>query len=187
MGEVSELHVGKDRNIFNPNSVSFEERQRQIEKEMQLEEEQRQRDKNSPYRRWIQLNKDAYKAEDWLMAKSPIAYRVFKFLMNNMDSYNAVMCSQTVLQEQFDVSKVTISRAIKLLKEKNYVDVYKSGTSNVYAVNKQIAWTSWGNNYKHGKFGANIIISESEQENSAKAKIKTQKHKEISIEKENSK
>ena len=96
-----------------------------------------------------------------------------------MDSYNAVMCSQTVLQEQFDVSRVTISRAIKLLKEKQFIDVYKSGTSNVYAVNKQIAWSSWGSNFKHGKFGANIILSESEQENDVKLKI--EKHHEVTL------
>ena len=125
------------------------------------------------------MNKDAYKHEDWLMSKSPIAYRIFKFLINNMDSYNAVMCSQTVLQEQFDVSRVTISRAIKLLKEKQFIDVYKSGTSNIYAVNKQIAWNSWGSNFKHGKFGANIIISESEQENDVKLKI--EKHHEVTL------
>src|SRR5699024_1449254 len=87
------------------------------------EKEELQRQKKSPYRSWVQMNKDAYKAEDWLMSKSPIAYRIFKFLINNMDSYNAVMCSQTVLQEQFDVSRVTISRAIKLLKEKQFIDV----------------------------------------------------------------
>ena len=127
------------------------------------------------------MNKDAYKAEDWLMAQSPIAYRIFKFLINNMDSYNAVMCSQAVLQETFDVSRTTIARAIKLLKDKKYIDVYKSGTSNIYAVNKEIAWNSWGNNYKHGKFGANIILSESEQDETIKSQIKSQLHKEISI------
>src|SRR5699024_8670010 len=181
---MSELYMGKERNVLNPNSVSFEERKEQIEKEKQLEEEQRQREKNSPYRRWVQLNKDAYKAEDWLMAKSPIAYRIFKFLINNMDSYNAVMVSYKVMQEKFDKSPDTIRRAIKLLKDKQYIEIYKSGTSNVYAVNKQIAWNSWGNNYKYGKFGANIILSENEQSDDTKKKIKAQKHKEIIMEDE---
>jgi len=178
---MPEIYVGETRDITNPNSMTFEERKKQLEDEAKQEEEQRKREQKSPYKRWIQMNKDTYKAEDWLMANSPIAYRIFKFLINNMDSYNAVMCSQTVLQETFDVSRTTVSRAIKLLKEKQYIYVYKSGTSNIYAVNKQIAWNSWGTNYKHGKFGANIILSESEQENSVKAKIKATKHKEISL------
>jgi len=182
--KVGELHVSNQRSLFKENTASFEERQQQLKREEEIEIEQRQREKNSPYRRWLQLNKDAYKAEDWLMAKSPIAYRIFKFLMNNMDSYNAVMVSQTVLHEKFEVSRVTVSRAVSLLKDKKYIEVYKSGTSNIYVINKQIAWNSWGNNYKYGKFSANIIISENEQNDDTKKKIKAQKHKEIIMEDE---
>jgi DNA-binding transcriptional ArsR family regulator len=179
---VTTLTIGETKNVLDPNSRTFEERERELEELKKQEEEERKRQQGSPYKRWVQMNKDAYKAEDWLMSKSPIAYRIFKFLINNMDSYNAVMCSYNVLQEQFEISKPTVTRAIKLLREKQYIDVYKSGTSNIYAVNKQIAWNSWGTNYKHGKFGANIIISESEQENSMKTKIQSQLHKEITIE-----
>lgn len=178
---MQEVIVSHEKNLKNPNSMSFDQRQEQIDRERKLEEEERQQEKKSPYRRWVQVNKDAYKAEDWLMSKSPIAYRIFKFLINNMDSYNAVMCSYSVFQEQFGISKPTITRAIKLLKEKQYIEVYKSGSSNVYAVNKQIAWNSWGNNFVHGKFGANIILSETEQEESVQAKIKAAKIKELSI------
>lgn len=176
---MSELHVQEKTDPKNPNSISFESRKRQIEEEERLEKEERERQKKSPYRSWVQMNKDAYKAEDWLMSQSPIAYRIFKFLINNMDSYNAVMCSYKVLEEQFNVSSSTITRAIKLLKDKNYIDIYKSGTSNIYAVNKNIAWASWGSNFKHGKFGANIIISESEQEKDVQIKIK--KHQEVTL------
>ena len=178
---VPTLTVGETKNVLDPDSRTFEEREKELEEQKKQENEEQKRQQGSPFRRWVQMNKDAYKAEDWLMSKSPIAYRIFKFLINNMDSYNAVMCSQTVLQERFDVSRITVSRAIKLLKEKQYIDVYKSGTSNIYAVNKQIAWNSWGTNYKHGKFSANIILSESEQEKGSQVKIQTTKHKEIQI------
>lgn len=180
---MSELHVQEKTDPKNPNSISFEARKRQIEEDIRQEKEEHERRKKSPYDRWIQMNKDAYKAEDWLMSKSPIAYRIFKFLINNMDSYNAVMCSYKVLEEQFNISSSTVTRAVKLLKEKKYIDIYKSGTSNVYAVNKQIAWSSWGSNFKHGKFGANIILSESEQDEQVKLEI--QKHKEVSLKEEN--
>lgn len=178
---MTQVHVTEKGSLLNPNHVSFDERHRQIEEEKKREEEEVKRQKNSPYQRWIQVNKDSYKAEDWLMAKSPVAYRIFKFLMNNMDAYNAVMCSQTVLQEAFGISRTTVSRAIKLLSEKQYIEIYKSGGSNIYVVNKQIAWNSWGNNFVHGKFGANIILSESEQEEATKAKIRASKIKELSL------
>lgn len=175
------LFVGDNSDILNPNSVTFSERQQQLEQEKRYEEEVQQRAKKSPYDRFVQVNKDYYKAEDWLMAKSPIAYRIFKFLINNMDSYNAVICSYQVLQEAFDVSSSTITRAVKLLRDKKYIDVYKTGTSNIYSINKNIVWNSWGTNFEYAKFGANIILSESEQEESIKAKIKATKHKQIEL------
>lgn len=178
---MSTLSVGAEKNILNSNSLSFEERQKQLEEQDKREKQSRERAKKSPFDNFVQVNKDYYKAEDWLIAKSPIAYRIFKFLINGMDDYNAVICSYQVLQETFDVSKPTITRAIKLLKEKKYVDVYKTGTSNVYAINKNIVWQSWGTNYDKAKFGANIILSESEQEESVKAQIKAIRHKEITL------
>jgi len=175
-----EISVGQQRNVLVPNSMTFEERQKQLEEQEQKDKEERERVKKSPYKEFVQVNKEAYKLEDKLMSESPIAYRIFRFLVNNMDGYNAVICSQTVLQEKFNVGRTTVFRAIKLLKEKNFLTIYKSGTTNVYAINKNIVWNSWGTNYKYAKFGANIILSESEQQEN-NIKLKTVKHKEIKI------
>lgn len=180
------ITVGNERNLLNPNSLTFEERQKQLEDETKREKEEQERAKKSPFNNFVQVNRDYYKAEDWLMSKSPIAYRIFKFLINSMDGYNSVVCSQIVLQEAFGVSRPTVARAIKLLKEKKYIDIYKSGTSNVYCVNKNIVWSSWGSNYKYAKFGANIILSKAEQEiqeekEKNKVKIKTEKIKQVVI------
>lgn len=165
--------------------MSFEERKNQLKKLSELEEEKRKREnkqrKSSPFNDWYQVNKEYYKAEDWLMSKSPIAYRIFRFLINNMDGYNSVICSYQVLMETFDISKPTITRVIKLLKDKQYIKVYKSGTSNVYCINKHIVWNSQGTNFKYAKFGANIILSESKQENLKNKKIKINKLKQVSI------
>ena len=85
------MNVTAERNLLDPHSMTFEERQNQINEEKKQEDEQRERAKKSPYKNFVQLNKEYYKAEDWLMSQSPIAYRIFKFLMNNMDEYNAVI------------------------------------------------------------------------------------------------
>lgn len=161
------------------NDLTFKERQSQIEEEKQREKEDQKRLKKSPYKDFVQFNRETYKAEDWLMSKSPIAYRILKFLIHNMDGYNSVICSYKVMQEQFNVSSDTIRIAIKLLKDKKYVDVYKTGTSNVYSINKNIVWNSWGSNFEFAKFGANIILSENEQQERVKLQIK--KHNEIKI------
>lgn len=176
---MEQITVSSERNILGPNSLSFDERKQQLEKENEAKKKAEENAKKSPYKDFVQVNKDYYKAEDWLMAKSPVAYRIFRFLVNGMDGYNAVVCSYQVLQETFNISQVTVARAIKILKDKKYVDVHKSGTSNVYSINKNIVWNSWGTNYKYAKFGANIIISENEQ--SLKSKTKTVKQKEIKL------
>ncbi|MGL6186080.1 MAG: replication/maintenance protein RepL [Clostridium chrysemydis] len=168
------VSVSSERGILNPNSMTFEERQAFLNKQ---DEDSMKRARKSPFNNFVQFNKDMYKAEDWLMKESPIAYRIFKFLINNMDDYNAVICSQTVLQEQFEVSRATVSRALKLLKDQGYVAVFKSGTSNVYALNDKIVWKSWGTNYRSSKFPANVLLSLSEQEE----KTKRVQHKEIVI------
>lgn len=178
---MNNISVGVEKNSLDPNSMDFNERKRQLEADDEAKKKADENAKKSPFKNFVQVNKDYYKAEDWLMAKSPIAYRIFKFLINNMDSYNAVICSYQVLQDTFGISKPTVQRAIKLLKEKKYIDVYKTGTSNIYAINKQIAWNSWGTNYDFAKFSANIIISAEEQEIGIQTKIKAIKHKEIKL------
>jgi hypothetical protein len=81
-----------------------------------------------------------------------------------MDSYNAVMCSYRVFEEVLNLSKQTITRSIKILKDNGFIAIYKSGTSNVYIVNDNLAWSSWGNNKKYCKFPTNVILSYSENE-----------------------
>ena len=179
--QLGEIHVGSKKDVLNPKSLTFDERKNQIEEIVETEKEQRERLKKSPYSSFVQFNKDMYKAEDWLLANSTIAYRVLKFLINNMDGYNAVICSQVVLQEALGVSRVTVSRAISLLKERSFIDVYKSGTSNVYCINKNLAWNSWGSNFAYAKFGANIILSESEQEAAVQRRINAEKEMEMTI------
>ena len=166
-------------NRSSANDITFTERQKQIDAEKLKEKQEYETLKKSPYKNFVQFNRESYKAEDWLMSKSPIAYRILKFLIHNMDGYNSIVCSYKVMQEQFDVSTDTVRRAIKLLKEKRYVEIYKSGTSNVYSINKNIAWNSWGTNFRYAKFGANIILSESEQDK--RTKIQVSKTKEIKI------
>lgn len=149
-----------------PDDVSPIERMAEIKEQQIAEIIEHYERKKSPYKKWIQVNnsQEAYKVEDWLVAKSPTAYRIFRFLASNMDKYNAVICSYKVMQEKFGYSRVTLSEAIKLLKEHKFIAIAKSGTSNVYMINKQLYWNSWGTNYAYAEFGAKVIISASEQE-----------------------
>ena len=143
--------------------ISFEERDRQIEEQERQEALARKREKQSPFTRWTQFNNDHTKELMELAIQYPKAHAILYFLVDQMDNYNAVICSTAVLTELLGVSRQTVSTSIKLLKEKGFIAVYKSGTSNVYAVNDEVFWKSWGNNLKYSKFPANVVLAESEQ------------------------
>lgn len=152
----------------NPDVTNNEESFSQRAQELKDLEEQQANDnklaKQTPFKNWYQFNKEYTSSMLWLVRANPKAYEILLFLLDQMDNYNAVLCSYKVIHEALNISTVTIARSIKVLKEHNFINVYKTGTSNIYTVNKLIAWSSWGKNYKYCKFDSNIIISKSEQE-----------------------
>ena len=161
-----------------------EEKKQRLAKQEEAERKAAEDAKKSPYRQFLQVNQDNYKAEDWLMKKSPAAYRVLRFIAKNMDNYNALICSYTVFAETLGYSRQTISSAIKLLKEKKFIDIVKSGNANVYLINKELYWHSYGTNYARAEFGAKIIVSADEQEPAEREeiKLKAKRYKAIEFE-----
>ena len=165
------------------------ERQRKI-REAELKQEEKAAEKTqkeyqkSPYKKWTQVNnsQEAFEARIWLMQKSTPAACILDFLVANMDKYNAVICSYKVMQEKFSYSKATVERAIKILKDHKYIDIVRTGGSNIYMVNKMLYWNSWGSNYAHAEFGAKVIISSSEQDDETKEEIKLQIKRRTEIE-----
>lgn len=59
-----------------------------------------------------------------------------------------------------------------LIKE-GFIYICKSGTSNIYVVNNDLTWNSWGNNVQYCEFPANIVLSACEQE--ARLKIRNKR------------
>lgn len=184
---MKELTISKEKNIFNPNYASFYEREIELEKLKKLEEEKLKRKKNSPFSRWTQYNNEHTKEMMWLALKHPKAHAILLFLVDQMDNFNAVMCSYQVMQEVLGVSKDTIRLNVKVLKDNGYIAVLKSGTSNVYAINDEVYWKSWGNKKQYSKFPANIVLSLSEQEKNYQVtfnEIGIEKRKEVIIKNE---
>lgn len=161
-----------------------EEKAERLRKQEESEKKAVEDAKKSPYRQFLQVNQENYKAEDWLMKTSPAAYRLFRFITQNMDNYNALMCSYRVFEESLGYKQSTIFRAVKLLKEKKFIQTVKSGTNNVYFVNKELYWHSYGTNYARAEFGAKIIVSASEQEPEEQEKIKLKAKRYKSLETE---
>jgi len=183
------IAVGQTSDIMNPAVVSFEERQAELERIDQYEKDKAKREKNSPFSRWSQFNLEHTKELMWLAMNHAKAHAILYFLVDQMDEYNAVMCSYQVLQEVLGISYATVARSIKTLKDKGFVSVLKSGNSNVYAINDTVYWKSWGNNRKYSKFPANVVLALSEQDKDYTQQLslddlKFTKHKEVSKTKE---
>ena len=104
-------------------------RKADIEHEKETEEKAQKDRQKSPYKKWTQVNnsREAYEAEDWLIANSPTAYRILKFLVSNMDRHNAVICSYKVMQEKLRLSRTTVADAIKFLKEHKFINAVRTG------------------------------------------------------------
>lgn len=90
------------------------------------------------------------------------AYDLFMLLIKHMDGTNALCVSNKALQELLNCSKPTVCKAVNYLRENGWVCILKSGTSNVYIVNPEVAWTSYGNQKSYCQFQSNVLLSSSE-------------------------
>ena len=119
----------------------------------------KQQEKNGNF---VQFYRDNMQAVAKLAGKNPTAFQIFMFICEHMDGYNALMASYQVFMDYTGKGRTTCSNAIKYLYDNGYVDILKSGTSNVYIINQAIAWTSYSNQKQYCKFNGNILISASE-------------------------
>lgn len=148
----------------------------EAKKQEEFEIEQAKREKHSPYQSFVQLNMDKQvMAAMSTMAKNSSAMRVFLFITQYMDGYNAVVTSYKVIGEGLGMSKPTVTRAVKYLVDNHFLYVIKSGTGNVYLINPDIVWKSYGKNKRFCQFPAIVLAAESEQ------KVKENKVKTVTI------
>ena len=98
-----------------------------------------------------------------LAQESPGAFTVLMVLVRQMDVVNSVMISNEFLAKITKLSASTIKRSIKLLREMEWIDVVKIGTSNLYRVNSNLWWQEG----EHGKWAAvqaKVVLSFDEQD-----------------------
>lgn len=105
-----------------------------------------------------------------LIKAEPKAASLFMFLAEKMDQENALIVSKETLAEVMQVSVRTVTRQIAVLKEKGFIQILKSGVTNIYLINANIAWTTDGDRKAFAKFRANVFVSKSEQEYNVRAK-----------------
>ena len=98
-----------------------------------------------------------------LIDESKIAAKILLRLIKEMDRVNVIVVSQRTIAEWFDVSIPTVSRVLKLLRDKKLIETYVVGTMPAIAINANLAWKADANGKKYAKLKAEIIFSKSEQ------------------------
>lgn len=120
-----------------------------------MTEEQKNKD-------FIQLYRNHIDDISRLARENGRAYDLFMLLIKHMDGTNALAVSMVALTEIIGLSRQSVSKSIKYLKDNGWIDVLKTGSSNVYIVNPDVAWTSYGNQKQYCKFRANVLLASSE-------------------------
>ena len=129
---------------------------------------------------FIQLYKHNMAAYRELIKTDPTAAEIFLFLAEYMTTENAVCCGQQVLQEVTGKSRSTVFRSVRSLKQKGFIHVLKTGSSNVYVLNPDVVWSAYKTSKPYCKFEGPILISKSENKE-LQEKIKKIKATKIEI------
>jgi hypothetical protein len=140
----------------------FQRLQRLLELDKNAEEQEKRKEEEKKNHNFIQVYRDHMPELRWLMANHNFASSLLFFIIEHMDNRNALACSYSVFEDYFEKSKMTIYRGIKTLQENGFIDVLKMGTSNVYLVNENLAWTSKNTEKKYAKYDGKILVSKKE-------------------------
>lgn len=144
--------------------------ERQHEQQLREKEIEHELNKKSGFRNFTMINNDNLEYLT-LLADNPSAMKLYLFIVKNMNNYNALMASYQIFEDALGYKKSTIAKAIKDLKDLNLLYIYKSGSSNVYVLNDDLVWKSYGNNRKYCKFPANVMLAASEQDDEVREKL----------------
>jgi DNA-binding transcriptional regulator YdaS (Cro superfamily) len=150
----------------------------QIEEEKAQEEAEKEKDrKNTNFYMFYKTKESSAKVRS-LIKKNPVAAMLFMFLAEQADRNNAVVASGKALASLLEVSEATISRALKVLTTKKedgepaYLEILKSGGTNVFILNPEIVWSAWRTGKDYCLFGnAKILLSTDEQDVALKKRL----------------
>ena len=131
-----------------------------------LDDERRQANiqKNHVSGGYYMMSRSAEKSLRILQKENSTASLIFSVIREHMQiGTNAVTISNDALALILSISKRTVIRAVKHLKDKKYVQVIKVGTSNTYVVNERVAFAGSVGQRK-AVFSSTIVAYESDQE-----------------------
>jgi DNA-binding transcriptional ArsR family regulator len=113
---------------------------------------------------FIQFYEDNLDLLSEIVLENPTALRILLWLVKYMDNRGALVTSQVAICDALSIHRNTVSNAVSYLKSKKAIAVLKSGTTNIYAINEQIAWKETADKKKFAHFSAKVYLAGSEQD-----------------------
>lgn len=111
------------------------------------------------------VSDEAMDGLDILIRNNPTAARLLTILARHLPSgtHGTVVVSRNTLAELLDMSVPSVQRAIKVLKDGNWVKTTKISGAFAFAINSRAVWRGNREGIQHAVFHATIIASSSEQ------------------------
>jgi len=112
------------------------------------------------------VEKQALANLDSLITEDAHAARLIVSLVRLLEPHGGgvVVISNKAIEELLGVSRSTAMRALRTLKEGQWVQRIRVGGANALAINKSVAWVGPRGNIQHAVFQATVIASRSEQD-----------------------
>lgn len=148
--------------ILDTAGITYRDIERFIEIDKLEEDENKRIEEDKKNFNFVQIYRDHMPELRWLMTNHAFASSLLFFILEHMDNRNALACSYSVYEDYFKKHKTTIYRNLKILQDNGFIDIMKMGTSNVYLVNEDLAWTHYNTNKKYAKYDGKILISKKE-------------------------
>lgn len=112
---------------------------------------------------WVQSDKDAHKAMWKLGIKHPSALAVLHFMISKLNrGAGGIVISAPALARAMEISERTAKAAVAVLRDAKFVQILKSGNTNIYIVNSKVAWQG-NRGMRYASFNAQLVIDEEEQ------------------------
>lgn len=113
---------------------------------------------------WLQVDKRVHQKMGLFGLKHPSALALLHFMTSRLHrGTNGVLMSLDALVGITGLSKRTVQNSIKALSDARFIQILKSGKSNVYIINSQVAWQG-PRGHRFAVFNAEIMVSEGEQD-----------------------
>ena len=112
---------------------------------------------------WLQVDKKVHQKMWQFGLKNPTALSVLHFLTSRLHrGTNGVVMSYAAMAAAMGIADRTAKTAVAALADARFIQILKSGKSNVYIINSQVAWQG-ARGARFAAFNAEIVLAEAEQ------------------------